>query len=85
MTYSEVYSDEYNGDNDKSTNSYVVVSWLNNTDGKWLTPNLPLELMVFNFNILQKTNGSTYINSHLTFESPNIFFYSESILIEFTN
>lgn len=83
VEYSATQVDVLNTDNDSTTNSYTTVSWVNIKEGKWKTPNLPLNLMVPVFKVVDTNNGSTYINIRCAFESPKVGFYSKSVLIEF--
>jgi len=82
LKYSPSKVDLTNADNDKSTNRYTTISWINIKDGKWITPKLPLDLMTPIFNVKNNQKGSTYINIRSAFESPKVGFHSKSILIE---
>jgi hypothetical protein len=83
LKYSVAQADLLNRDNDTTTTHYTTISWLNIKEGKWVTPNLPLKLMTPTFRVLDKINGSSYINIRSAFESPKVNFYSKSVLIEF--
>lgn len=83
MKYSPAQEDTLNEDSDDTTTHYITISWINVKDGKWLTPNLPVNLMTPVFEETSKKSFTTHINLRRAFESPGTTFYSKAVEIQF--
>ncbi len=81
---SEIKEDKDDADSSESTDSYVTISWLNLKDGNWQVPE-PMPTILFNLEMNQKTGatGTTYININSKFNSPDLGFYSKSVIVKF--
>lgn len=83
MGFSTIKDDNDDKDRNSDTDKYITISWVN-LDGNWEVPT-PLPKTLFSVVMKAKSavTGTSVLNIQTNVDSPNLAFYSQSVILNF--